>query len=79
MPTQTKEYSLYAPGSLIQCRANIYSSTPIDGDEDNNRIAGGTVGLILHGPQPGYENHCQVQFLNNILWWVRFEEIEPYF
>ena len=81
MPTKTKEYSLYAPGRLVKNIADIYSSSPIDGGEFyDNRVARGTVGVILSGPKPtqGYKDHCQVQFLNNIVWWVRFEEIEPF-
>ena len=78
MPTKTKEYSLYAPGRLVKCRADIYSSSPIDGDNYANHIPGGTVGLIICGPQPGYENHYQVQFLKNVLWWVNGSEIEPH-
>jgi len=77
MPIRTKEYSLFTPGKLVASRADIYSSTPIDGDEASNRIDGGTVGLIISGPQPGFEDHFQVQFLHNILWWVRHNEIEP--
>ena len=78
MPTPLKEYSLFAPGRLVQCIGDIYSSSPIDGDADNNRIDGGTIGIIVSGPKPGYEEHYQVQFLKNILWWVRHDEIEPY-
>ena len=78
MPTKTKEYSLFSPGKLVKNIADIYSSVPIDGDNGTNRIAGGTVGVILSGPKKGYPNHCQVQFLNNVVWWVEFNEIEPF-
>ena len=81
MPTKTKEYSLYAPGKLVTCLKDIYSSSPIDGDANSeNRITLGTVGIIINGPQPeaGYKDHYQVQFVGNILWWVLPNEIEPY-
>ena len=79
MPTKTEEYSLYSPGNLIKNVADIYSSVPIDGDAGGNRIDAGTIGIILSGPAPGYSGHCQVQFLRNVVWWVRFEEIEPFY
>ncbi len=46
-----------------------------------NHIAGGTVGVIISGPRPetGYGHQYQVQFLNNVVWWVDPNEIEPYF
>jgi len=80
MPTQTREYSLFSPGNLVKNIADIYSSPPIDGDHNTNRIRGGTIGVIISGPdkEKGYPQHCQVQFLNNIMWWVGFHEIEPY-
>jgi hypothetical protein len=80
MPTKTKEYSLYAPGALVKTISNIYSSTPIDGLAQGNQIAAGTVGVIVSGPQPelGFKNHYQVNFLNNIIWWVGSHEIQPY-
>jgi len=80
MPTKVKEYSLFSPGKLVQCVSDIYSSSPIDGD-GGNRINGGTVGLIITGPSPdlGFKNQYQVQFLNNIVWWVNANEIEPYY
>ena len=80
MPTQTKEYSLFSPGNLIKNIADIYGASPIDGDLDTNMIPGGTVGGIIAGPDKGkgYPRHCQVQFLNNIVWWVEYQEIEPY-
>jgi len=80
MPTRVKESSLFAPGKLVQCVSDIYSSPPIDGDADTTRITGGTVGVIISGPQPdvGYPEHYKVQFLKNIIWWVRHNEIEPY-
>jgi len=78
MPTKTKEYSLYEPGRLVKSRKNIYSAG--HDDEFSNRIAEGTVGIILSGPRPtqGFHNHCQVQFVGNITWWVNFNEIEPH-
>ena len=81
MPTKTNEYSLYAPGKLIRALTDIYSASPIDGDNFTNRVNAGTVGMIVSGPKPeqGYKDHYQVQFLENILWWVRHNEIEPYF
>ena len=74
-----KEYSLFEPGRLVKCIADIYSSAPIDG-ADVNQINGGTIGIIISGPRPdqGYKDQYQVQFLNNILWWVGGHEIEPY-
>ena len=78
MPTQIKEYSLFSPGRLVKNIAHIYSSVPIDGDAGGNRIDAGTIGVIISGPQVGYPDHCQVQFLNNVLWWVGFHEIEPH-
>ena len=74
MPTKTKEYSLYAPGKLVVTRNEIYSYDP------HQAIAGGTVGLILSGPNPekGYKRHLHVQFTNNITWWVNVDEVEPY-
>lgn len=79
MPTKTKEYSLFAPGSLVRCRGDIYSAAPIDGT-DCNQINAGTVGVIISGPNPkqGYKDHYQVNFLHNIIWWVGSHEIEPY-
>ena len=67
MPTKTKEYSLYDPGSLVVCRTDVYSSSPIDGDAGNKNMI-----------PAGFRNHFQVQFLGKILWWVRPDEIEPY-
>jgi|TARA_B100001778_G_C18292513_1_gene495972 hypothetical protein len=81
MPTKTKEYSLYDPGCLVVCKTDIYSSVAIDGDGGGtNRVQAGTVGLIISGPQPakGYREHFYVQFLKDIKWWVRADEIEPY-
>ena len=81
MPTKTKEYSLYEPGRLVTSRLDLYSAAPIDGDagEDNpNRIPYGTVGVILKAPTEEREHQYQVQFLNNITWWVNAGEIEPY-
>ena len=79
MPTKTREYSLFAPGCLVQSVSDIYSATPIDG-LDCNQINGGTVGIIISGPQMalGYRDHYQVCFLHNIMWWVGPHEIEPY-
>ena len=78
MPTETREYSLFSPGSLVKCSQDLYSAAPIDGDNLDNRVAGGTVGVIISGPKPGYEEHYQVQFLRNVVWWVRGHEIHPY-
>ena len=81
MPTKATEYSLYAPGNLVKNIADVYSSSAIDGDVfPGNKIPGGTVGVSISGPdvKKGFDGHCQVQFLNNIVWWVRFEEIEPF-
>ena len=79
MPTEPmEEYSLYEPGKLVKCRSTLYSS-PSDHDKAS-RISAGTIGLILGGPNPalGYPHDYQVQFLNNIVWWVGPHEIEPY-
>ena len=80
MPTKTREYSLYDPGSLVVCRTDVYSSVPIDGSGGSNMIPAGTVGLIVArgDDQAGFKNHFQVQLLGKILWWVRPDEIEPY-
>ena len=73
MSRKTREYSLYTPGSLVRCRNAIYSASP------SGRIAEGTVGTILRGSSPGYNNHCQVHFVAMAEpWWVGYEEIEPY-
>ena len=73
MPTETKEYSLYAPGNLVITRKELYSYDP------HQMIAGGTVGVVLSGPVPNYNNHCQVHFVGfSEPWWVNFGEIEPY-
>ncbi len=81
MPTQTKEYSLYAPGKLVKALTAIYSAQPIAAENFTNCIQAGTIGMILSGPQPkqGFSEHYQVQFLENVVWWVRHNEIEPYF
>ena len=50
MPTKTHEYSLYTPGRLVMSRKDLYSSSPIDGDNGNDepgRVPLGTVGMIL--------------------------------
>ena len=81
MPTKTKEYSLYDPGSLVVCCKDVYSSLPIDGDQGaSNMIKSGTVGLIVKrgDDKGGFKDHFQVQFLGKITWWVRPDEIEPY-
>ena len=80
MPTKTKEYSLFDPGSLIVCRTYVYSSVPIDGSDGSGMVPAGTVGLIIArgDDRAGFKNHLQVQFLGNIKWWVRPDEIEPY-
>ena len=73
MPTKVREYSMYAPGSLVRSTQAIYSTDP------TGRIPLGTVGTILRGPEQGYENHCQVQFVSlHDPWWVNYNEIEPY-
>jgi len=79
-PAKIKEYSCYAPGSLVACDKDLYSSSPIDGDagDEPGRVSRGTVGIIMNGPKPGYEHHYQVQFLKNITWWVLANEIRPY-
>jgi len=78
MPTKATESSCYYPGALVEAAANIYSSVPIDGDEDNQTITQGTVGVIVSGPDGNHRHHYQVQFLRNILWWVLPAEISPY-
>lgn len=74
MPTSNvKETSLYTPGNLVKCSKAIYSSNP------RGRIAEGTVGTILKGPQKGYNEHCQVHFAGmSEAWWVHYHEIKPY-
>ena len=54
MPTKTKETFLYAPGSLVRTKKEIYSMDP------HMMLAEGTVGLILSGPKENYNHHCQV-------------------
>ena len=81
MPTKTREYLLFAPGNLVVCRTDVYSSTPIDGDAGNtNMIKAGTVGLIMErgDDKSGFKDHLRVQFLGKVLWWVRPDEVEPY-
>ncbi len=81
MPTKTKEYSLYDPGNLVVCRTDVYSSVPIDGNAGApNMIPAGTVGLVVArgDDTAGFKDHFQVQFLGDIMWWVRPDEIEPY-
>jgi hypothetical protein len=79
MPTKTEEYSLYSPGKLVKSRKSIYSAG--GKPEEETRIGEGAVGIILSGPRPteGFHNHCQVQFVGNIIWWVNFNEIEPFY
>mgnify|MGYP003117293147 CR=1 FL=1 len=73
MPTKTREYSLYTPGNLVVTRKEIYSYDP------HGKIDGGTVGMILTGPNSDYREHCQVHFVGFAEpWWVNFSEIEPY-
>lgn len=73
MPTKVTERPLFAPGNLVQTRKAIYSTAP------NLRLAEGTIGTILRGPQRGYENHCQVHFVSlGEPWWVHYNEIKPY-
>jgi hypothetical protein len=73
MPTKTKESFLYAPGSLVKTRKQIYSADP------PHFIAEGTVGLVLCGPKVNYRNFCQVQFTGfGEPWWVNYAEIEPH-
>ena len=82
MPTKATESLCFEPGKLVRCRTNIYSSTPIEQLAGNhNQIEGGTVGVIISGPRPetGFAHQYQVQFLNNVTWWVNPHEIEPYF
>jgi hypothetical protein len=71
MPTKIEEYSMYAPGKLVQCRADIYSTDP------NGKINGGSVGLVLERDRVK-SGRLLVQFVNNITWWVNTSEIEPY-
>ena len=72
MPTKTKEYSLYAPGSLVMSAKDIYSADP------HWLILSGTAGIVVSGPQEGYAHHCQVHFVSLAEpWWVSFSEIEP--
>tara|TARA_B100000131_G_C17996983_1_gene564931 strand:- start:645 stop:893 length:249 start_codon:yes stop_codon:yes gene_type:complete len=82
MPTKATESLCFEPGKLVRSRTTIYSSTPIEQLVGTyNHIAGGTVGVIISGPRPetGYGHQYQVQFLNNVVWWVDPNEIEPYF
>ena len=79
MPTKTKEYSLFAPGKLVKTRKAIYSVDAGDDCASNGRLAAGTVGLVLSGPKNGFPTHCNVQFTGNVVWWVNFHEIEPYY
>ena len=73
MPTKTKETFLYAPGSLVRTRKEIYSMDP------HMMLAEGTVGLILSGPKENYNHHCQVHFTGlDEPWWVSYSEIEPH-
>ena len=72
---------MFKSGCLVVARQDIYSSVAIDGDDgSSNRVQAGTVGLIVSGPNPslGYKEHFYVQFLKDIKWWVRADEIEPY-
>jgi len=79
MLIKIREYSLFAPGCLVMCSKALYSSSPIDGDKGSEtRINPGTVGMILQGPNDERTAQYQVQFLNNIVWWVNAGEIEPY-
>lgn len=81
MPIRAVEYSLFKPGKLVTSRVDIHSTTPIDGDaaEDNpSHIRPGTVGIILQLPTAERKYEYQVQFLNNIVWWVHHREIEPF-
>ena len=81
MPTKIEEYSLYAPGRLVMSRKDLYSSTSVDGDNGNDepsRVATGTVGMIIQGPNTERQAQYQVQFVKNIVWWVNTAEIEPY-
>ena len=72
MPTETKETFLYAPGSLVKTRKEIYSMDP------HMLLPAGTVGIILSGPRENYDHHCQVQFTGLAEpWWVNYTEIEP--
>ena len=80
MPVEISESSCFAPGSLVTCDKDLYSSTPIDGDgsDDPSRVPRGTVGIIMNGPRPGHEHYYKVQFLKNVTWWVLPSEIRPY-
>jgi hypothetical protein len=73
MPTKTTETFLYAPGSLVKTRKEIYSMDP------HMRLQAGTVGIVLSGPRENYNHHCQVQFTGiSNAWWVNYAEIEPH-
>ena len=73
MPTKVTERALYAPGSLVRTRKDIYSMDP------HRMLTEGTVGLILSGPKKNYNHHCQVHFTGlDEPWWVSFSEIEPH-
>tara|TARA_Y100000592_G_C5471691_1_gene319825 strand:+ start:365 stop:589 length:225 start_codon:yes stop_codon:yes gene_type:complete len=73
MPTKTKEVYLYAPGSLVKTRKELYSYDP------HEMIQAGTVGIVLSGPKENYNHHLQVQFTGmESPWWVNYSEIEPH-
>jgi hypothetical protein len=81
MLTKTKESLSFEPGCLVVAKQDIYSSVAIDGEAgSSNRVHAGTVGLVVSGPEPasGFKEHFYVQFLKDIKWWVRPDEIEPY-
>ncbi len=73
MPTKMTESYLYAPGSLVKTRKELYSYDP------HEMIEAGTVGIVLTGPREDYNHHCQVHFTGVATpWWVNFSEIEPH-
>ena len=64
---------MYQPGRLVKTRKDIYSVSP------NVRIPAGTVGIIISGPRPNYQQHLQVNFVGlDYPWWVNRTEIEPH-
>lgn len=70
----SKEYSLFSPGKLVVAATDIRST-----DDEPYLIQLGSVGLILRGPTSRRSGEYLVQFITDVSWWVRGEEIEPYF
>ena len=69
----TKEYSLFSPGKLVVAAKDLHST-----DDAPYLIELGSLGLILRGPNSRRSGEYLVQFLTNVNWWVRGEEIKPY-